>query len=255
MASRSSLVTAAVAALGASSIAGCALVLGADFGDTTGVQPDGGSSSSSAGGNGSSSRGGAGGSPTTCAGFNVVGGIFQATEPWNTPVDQLPKDTASDSITRWLAANGGWGSGNALTVGFSMNVPCADATTSKQKEVSSCHDASPEADSRILCEEFGIIGLTGAKCVSSGRPLGADTAMVRCNLRPHPDARPVAGCRARHNGSGGERLRFLGATCPARIAGLPVFRFRRPFLSGYLSATEVGVSAPRGRGNLQRLTV
>jgi serine/threonine-protein kinase len=59
----------------------------------------------------------------------VVGGVFQATEPWNTPVDQDPVSASSGTIINWLASNGGWGNGNKMQIDFSINILCADATT------------------------------------------------------------------------------------------------------------------------------
>jgi serine/threonine-protein kinase len=131
---RSALVVgAAIAALAASGVgSGCALLLGADFGDKTLIGA-GGSNAMSASSSGSShattssASGSSGTSSGTCAGFSAVGGIFQATEPWNTPVDQDPKDPQSDTIINWLAANGGWGS--QMQIDFSINIQCADAST------------------------------------------------------------------------------------------------------------------------------
>jgi serine/threonine-protein kinase len=184
-AGRSPLVMAAIAAAVASGIGGCALVLGADFGDKTLVGAGGSSSSSAAsgggssgaaGGSGSSSSGGTTGSGTTgsgttgsgttgsgttgsgttssgttgpgttCAGFDAVGGLFQAMEPWNIPADQDPKDMASDTIINWLASNGGWGSGNTLQIDFSFNVLCADATAPMEPFTMPQGPCAPDCD-------------------------------------------------------------------------------------------------------------
>jgi hypothetical protein len=171
MAGRSSLVTAAVVALGASGIGGCALVLGADFGDKTLVHHDGGASSSSSGGGGSSSAAGSSSSGMTCAGFNVVGGLFEAAEPWNTPVDQVPKDTASDAIITWLASNGGWGNGNMLQVDFSMNVLCADANTPLQPFALPNGPCDPDCDAISgfpLPPGGAVAGEQGYACTMGG---------------------------------------------------------------------------------------
>jgi serine/threonine-protein kinase len=168
-AGRSPLVTATVAAAVASGIGGCALVLGADFGDKTLVGGGGSSSSSAASGGSASSAASGGGAPsaasgsgssssggttgsgttssgTTCAGFNAVGGLFQAMEPWNMPVDQGPKDPASDTNINWLAANGGWGSGDMLQIDFSFNVLCADASTPMDPFTMAQGPCAPDCD-------------------------------------------------------------------------------------------------------------
>jgi hypothetical protein len=59
----------------------------------------------------------------------VTGSIFQATEPWNTAVDQDAVDAQSATIIGWLAAAGGWGNGNVFQIDTSISVLCADATT------------------------------------------------------------------------------------------------------------------------------
>jgi serine/threonine-protein kinase len=84
---------------------------------------------------------------TTCAGNVWVGSLFSAQEPWNTPVDQDPKDPGSDTIINWLSANGGWGNGNVLQIDTSINIQCADATTPMKPFTLSMGSCSPDCDS------------------------------------------------------------------------------------------------------------
>jgi serine/threonine-protein kinase len=114
-----------------------------------------GSSTTSTGGSGTTSTGagngtttsGTGGSGTTTSetttsgtttstgalcggpGYTITGSIFQAAEPWNTPVDSAALDPASDTMINWLASNGGWGANGELQIDLSFNLLCADATT------------------------------------------------------------------------------------------------------------------------------
>jgi hypothetical protein len=69
---------------------------------------------------------------TMCTGPGYIfngGSLFQATEPWNTAVDQDPVSSQSATIIGWLASNGGWGNNNTFQIDLSMNVLCADAST------------------------------------------------------------------------------------------------------------------------------
>jgi serine/threonine-protein kinase len=77
----------------------------------------------------------------------ACGGLFQATEPWNTPCDQDPVDPASSTIIGWLAANGGWGNGNVLQIDTSIGIQCADASTPFKPYTMSGDFYSPDCDS------------------------------------------------------------------------------------------------------------
>src|SRR5262249_16952477 len=68
----------------------------------------------------------------TGPGYTVTGSIFQATEPWNTPVDSDPVDPQSATIIGWLNNAGGWGNGNKFQIDTGITLLCADATTPMQ---------------------------------------------------------------------------------------------------------------------------
>jgi serine/threonine-protein kinase len=74
-----------------------------------------------------------------------VGGIFEAKEPWNTPVDQDPADPSSQAIIDWLSQNGGWGGGN-FQIDFSITLQYADASTPMMPFTKSGDFYSPDCD-------------------------------------------------------------------------------------------------------------
>lgn len=94
---------------------------GGKGGNATGGNGTGGNGTG-AGSTGGNHTGGTGGTAPT------GGGVFQAKEPWNTPVDQSPVDPASQSIIDWLDNNGGWGTGQ-MRIDFSITVQYANAST------------------------------------------------------------------------------------------------------------------------------
>jgi serine/threonine-protein kinase len=135
---------------------------------TTTSTSSGAPSSSAATGSSSSSSGSSSGS---CAGFNVVGGIFKATEPWNTAVDQDPVSAQSSTIINWLASAGGWGNGNKLQIDFSINILCADATTPAKPFVLPGGACDPDCDniSTFPVPPGGAVeGETGYACTGGG---------------------------------------------------------------------------------------
>jgi hypothetical protein len=110
-------------------------------------------------------------SKTTCAGFNVVGGIFQASEPWNTAVDQDPVSSSSTTIIDWLSSNGGWGNGNKLQIDFSINILCADATTPLMPFTLAGGSCSPDCDNVTtfpVPAGGAVEGETGYACNGGG---------------------------------------------------------------------------------------
>lgn len=122
--------TAAVACGGGSSNA-----TGGQGGEGTGATGTGATSTTgTTGGTGgtSTSTGGTGGTTTMTTGTGgttpVGAGLFEAKEPWSTPVDQSPVDPASQGVIDWLSQNGGWGTGQ-MRIDFSITLLHADAST------------------------------------------------------------------------------------------------------------------------------
>ena len=112
-----------------------------------------------------------GSSGSTCAGFNVVGGIFQAQEPWNTAVDQDPVSSTSNTIINWLSTNGGWGNGNKMQIDFSINILCADATTPMKTITLTSPPCTPDCDDvpTFPVPAGGAVeGETGYACTMGG---------------------------------------------------------------------------------------
>ena len=111
------------------------------------------------------------GSGPTCAGFNAVGGLLRASEPWNTAVDSDPVSTSSDTIINWLSGAGGWGNGNKLQIDFSINMLCADATTPTQTFTVTGGSCSPDCDSVTtfpVPPGGAVEGETGYACTMGG---------------------------------------------------------------------------------------
>ena len=101
----------------------------------------------------------------------MVGGIFQAAEPWNTAVDTVAKDPQSDAIIGWLVSAGGWGNGNVLQIDTSINIQCADATTPMKPFTLSQGSCSPDCDnvSTFPVPAGGAVeGETGYACNGGG---------------------------------------------------------------------------------------
>jgi hypothetical protein len=78
---------------------------------------------------GSTTSTGSGAAMCSGPGYIASGQLFQANEPWNTPVDQDPVDPQSDTITGWLSSAGGWGNNNQFQIDLGIHVLCADAST------------------------------------------------------------------------------------------------------------------------------
>jgi hypothetical protein len=112
-----------------------------------------------------------GGGSATCAGFNVVGGIFSAAEPWNTAVDQDLPSTGSAAIISGLATAGGWGNGNVMQIDTSINILCADATTPLMPFTLAGGACSPDCDSNTtfpVPAGGAVEGETGYACNGGG---------------------------------------------------------------------------------------
>jgi serine/threonine-protein kinase len=140
-------------------------------GGSTASSSTGAGASSTTGGSTSASSGTSSSGAATCAGFNVVGGVFQAAEPWNTPVDADPTDPQSTTVINALVASGGWGNGNKLQIDFSINILCADATTPLMPFVLSQGSCSPDCDdvSTFPVPPGGAVeGETGYACNGGG---------------------------------------------------------------------------------------
>jgi hypothetical protein len=118
-------------------------------GGQTGGAGAGAGSTTGAGAGTTAGTGGAG-ATTTSSGTGGTsssgGGIFMATEPWNTPVDQAAVDPESDTIINWLSSAGGWGNGNVLQIDTSINIQYADASTPMVPFVLSEGSCSPDCD-------------------------------------------------------------------------------------------------------------
>ncbi len=113
---------------------------------STGTGSNTGSGTSTAASGTASTSASTGSGPTNCADFNVVGGIFQAAEPWNTPVDQDAVSPQSSTIIAWLAQAGGWGNGNKMQIDTTINILCADAST-PMKTFTLDSSCDPDCDS------------------------------------------------------------------------------------------------------------
>lgn len=98
----------------------------------TGASNTGSGSTNTGGASNTNNTGGSGGAGAMTTGTGgttpITGGLFQAKEPWNTPVDQSPVDPASSAVIDWLSQNGGWGTGQ-MRIDFSITLLQADANT------------------------------------------------------------------------------------------------------------------------------
>jgi hypothetical protein len=149
-------------------------------GPSTSAGVGGGSTASSTGSGASSTTGGStsastgssssGSGSATCAGFNVVGGVFQATEPWNTAVDGDQPDPQSTTVINALEASGGWGNGNKLQIDFSINILCADATTPLMPFVTqgSCSPDCDDVSTFPVPPGGAVEGEPGYACTDGG---------------------------------------------------------------------------------------
>jgi serine/threonine-protein kinase len=177
--------------LGARTISG-ALVVGV-FGAITAVACGGGGNNTTTGSGGTSQTTGSGGAGTTTgtgAGPDTTGstssssssgstssssgtpagGIFEAPEPWTTPVDQDAKDPESDKIITWLAQNGGWGNGNKFQIDFSITLQYADSSTPKKSFTPTGDFYSPDCDEVPMPVPPGgaLEGESGYSCDNDG---------------------------------------------------------------------------------------
>ena len=126
-------------------------------GATTGVTS---SSSTSSSSTTSSSSG---------TGSSSEGGLFQATNPWNTAVDADPASASSAAITGWLAANGGWGDGT-MRIDFSINLLTASASTPLLPFTPNGNFYTPDCDQvPFPVPAVGAVeGETGYTCTQGG---------------------------------------------------------------------------------------
>ena len=130
---------------------------GGGKGTTTGSGGGGTHAATSSGSGSMSSTGGSSGSTTASSGTsmstgtssssgNPGGGLFQAKEPWNTPVDQDPADPGSSTIIDWLSQKGGWGSGGVFKIDFAINIQYANAGTPMKPFVQNADFYTPDCD-------------------------------------------------------------------------------------------------------------
>jgi len=125
---------------------------GASGAATTGAGASG-ASTTGAGGSGAATTGSgesgptsttSGASTTSSSSGGAAGGLFQAPEPWNTPVDTAPVDPASSTIIPWLAAKG-WGTGS-MRIDFSINIQYADSSTPFKAYTQNGNFYTPDCD-------------------------------------------------------------------------------------------------------------
>lgn len=128
------------------------------------------STGASGGGTSSSSSTSTSSSSTSSSSGAPAGGLFEAAEPWNTPVDQDPKDPESDKIINWLTQAGGWGNGNKFQIDFSITLQYADASTPKKTFAPSGDFYSPDCDEVPFPVPAGgaIEGESGYACDGDG---------------------------------------------------------------------------------------
>lgn len=134
---------------------------GAGATTSTGV----GATSSSTGSGSSSGSSSSSGAPPGGGG----GGIFQASNPWNQPVDSHPKSASSDAIVNWLASNGGWGTGS-MRIDFSIGLLTASASTPFRTFNPTSDFYSPDCDHVPFPVPAGgaIEGESGYACTQNG---------------------------------------------------------------------------------------
>jgi hypothetical protein len=140
-------------------------------GATTGPSSGVGAAASTSATTGTTSGAASTSSSSTGSGGGAFGGLFQAPEPWNTPVDGLSHDPSSDTIIDWLSCAGGWGNGNIFQIDTSINIQYADASTPMVPFVQPCGPCTPDCDavtSFPVPAGGAVEGNTGYACECGG---------------------------------------------------------------------------------------
>jgi serine/threonine-protein kinase len=153
---------------------------GSGVGPTSGNGSGGGSGGGASSGNGSGGSKGNGGSGGADAGHtdagsssggspSGTGGVFTASEPWNTRVDSDPKAASSDAIIHALSGAGGWGT-TIFQMDMSIEVLHADASTPMKTFTPTGDFYSPDCDQvPFPVPATGAIeGETGYACTQDG---------------------------------------------------------------------------------------
>ncbi|NOY92463.1 MAG: hypothetical protein GXP55_14815 [Deltaproteobacteria bacterium] len=99
-----------------------------------------------------------------------VAGRYLPADSWMyQPVDEAPLSADSDTVTRWLADNGGWGLGR-LQIDFSIEVLQATADTPNRTFTQTGDFYSPDCDAVEFPVPVGgfLEGEDGYECVSDG---------------------------------------------------------------------------------------
>lgn len=96
-------------------------------------------------------------------------GLFEKPHPWNTRVDGVAKSASSDTIIRWLAGAGGWGTGT-FRMDMTIEVLAADAATPKRSFTLTEDFFSPDCDSVPFPVPAGgaLEGESGYACEGDG---------------------------------------------------------------------------------------
>jgi len=99
-----------------------------------------------------------------------TGGLFEASNAWNTPVDTAPLSASSNAIIAALDAAGGWGNGR-MQIDFSMKILAADGTTPLVDFVPAAGYYTPDCDVGFkfpLPNGGAVEGETGYACTGGG---------------------------------------------------------------------------------------
>lgn len=94
---------------------------------------------------------------------------FPASSIWYTDISSAPLDDESDDVIAWLAANGGWGTGE-MRIDFSIEVLAADADTPVRSFVATDDHFLPDCDLDPVPVPAGgaLEGESGYECESDG---------------------------------------------------------------------------------------
>jgi hypothetical protein len=108
----------------------------------------------------------------------AAGGLFTGAQPWTADVSAAAKSDRSDAIIQALTSMGGWGTGNALQIDFSIPIFYADSNT-PQVQVVGIEDycyGGPDCDSvpaqMPLPQNANIEGSSDLTCDISGNTDG-----------------------------------------------------------------------------------
>jgi hypothetical protein len=108
-------------------------------------------------------------STTTTTVATLPGGLFEASNPWNSSVATHPKSGASDTIIGALAAAGGWG-GGTMRIDFSIELMTGDASTPFQTFTTTGDFYTPDCDHVPFPVPPGgaLEGESGYQCAGDG---------------------------------------------------------------------------------------